>query len=67
MAGFLWLDKLGLAPYYGISAVCRQDFYGSNYGLFLPPNQPLPDYWASVLFKQLAGPKVLQIQVSVIT
>lgn len=60
-AGFLWLDKLGLAALYGNVAVCRQDFYGGNYGLFAPPNQPYPDYWHSVLFKQLIGTNVLTI------
>jgi len=60
VAGFLWLDKLALAPYFGFSTVCRQDFWGGNYALFAN-NFPYPDYWTSVLFKQLVGRQALNV------
>ncbi|XP_072020825.1 heparanase-like [Amphiura filiformis] len=63
--GFLWLDKLGLSARYGVDLVIRQSFYGSHYGL-LDENtlDPTPCYWISLLYKQLVGPEVLDLNVT---
>ncbi|XP_051026607.1 heparanase [Acomys russatus] len=59
-AGFMWLDKLGLSAQMGIEVVMRQVFFGAgNYHLVDETFEPLPDYWLSLLFKKLVGPKVL--------
>ncbi|KAJ4427949.1 hypothetical protein ANN_23961, partial [Periplaneta americana] len=59
VAGFLWLDKLGMAARLGLDVVMRQSLYGSNYGLVDKDLEPLPDWWISVLYKKLVGPVVL--------
>ncbi|KAK7830990.1 hypothetical protein U0070_018534 [Myodes glareolus] len=63
-AGFLWLDKLGVSAQMGIEVVMRQVFFGAgNYHLVDENFEPLPDYWLSLLFKKLVGPRVLTVQV----
>ncbi|XP_049741824.1 heparanase [Elephas maximus indicus] len=63
-AGFMWLDKLGLSARMGIEVVMRQVFFGAgNYHLVDGNFKPLPDYWLSLLFKKLAGTKVLTASV----
>lgn len=62
-AGFMWLDKLGLAAVLGLRVVMRQVFIGSgSYHLVDENLDPLPDYWLSVLYKRLVGPEVLKIE-----
>lgn len=64
VAGFMWLDKLGLSAKLGIDVVVRQDFYGGHYSLIdsktLDPN---PDFWLSYLFDTLVGQNVLNTTV----
>ncbi|XP_030579761.1 heparanase isoform X2 [Archocentrus centrarchus] len=64
VAGFMWLDKLGLGAALGLDVVMRQVLIGSgSYHLVDDNLDPLPDYWLSVLYKRLVGPEVLKIQV----
>uniref|UniRef100_A0A3P9DA21 Heparanase n=1 Tax=Maylandia zebra TaxID=106582 RepID=A0A3P9DA21_9CICH len=64
VAGFMWLDKLGLGAALGLDIVMRQVLIGSgSYHLVDDNLDPLPDYWLSVLYKRLVGLEVLKIQV----
>jgi len=41
---------------HGYAAFCRQDFVGIDYGMVdCLTNDPLPDYWGSVLWSRLMG------------
>ncbi|XP_022623121.1 heparanase isoform X2 [Seriola dumerili] len=63
VAGFMWLDKLGLGATLGLDVVMRQVFVGSgSYHLVDDELDPLPDYWLSVLYKRLVGPEVLKVE-----
>nr|XP_033503556.1 heparanase [Epinephelus lanceolatus] len=65
VAGFMWLDKLGLAARLGLDVVMRQVLIGSgSYHLINENLDPLPDYWLSLLYKRLVGPEVLKIEFS---
>ncbi|XP_041372088.1 heparanase-like [Gigantopelta aegis] len=59
VAGFMWLDKLGLSALFGLKRVLRQSFYKGLYSLLdyhtLDPN---PDYWLTLLYKRLVGSAV---------
>ncbi len=58
--GFWWLDQLGLMARAGQRFVVRQTLSGSNYGLINDVTlEPAPDYFNSLLWKQLMGTRVL--------
>ncbi len=60
-----WLDQLGALAKTGVSVQVRQALVGSDYGLLEEQSfAPRPDYWSSVLWKQLMGPEVLSLQLS---
>ncbi|XP_053559218.1 heparanase isoform X3 [Bombina bombina] len=60
--GFMWLDKLGVSAKLGIDVVMRQALFGSgSYNLVDSDFEPLPDYWLSLLYKQLVGSIVLNV------
>ncbi|CAG5132598.1 unnamed protein product [Candidula unifasciata] len=58
VAGFMWLDKLGVAGLYGLPRVFRQTFIGGSYELVSSRTfNPNPDFYLSLLFKRLVeGP-----------
>ncbi|CAF94326.1 unnamed protein product, partial [Tetraodon nigroviridis] len=68
VAGFMWLDKLGLAATLGLELVMRQVLIGAgSYHLMDDNLDPLPrsglllqDYWLSLLYKRLVGQEVLK-------
>ena len=57
VAGFLWLDKLGLAAYYNYQVVIRQTFFHGCYALIGKDLYPNPDFWISALYKTLVSTK----------
>uniref|UniRef100_A0A0B7BBM5 Heparanase n=1 Tax=Arion vulgaris TaxID=1028688 RepID=A0A0B7BBM5_9EUPU len=65
IAGFLWLDKLGLSAQYGITRVFRQSIIGASYALITPQNDPTPDYYLSVIFKRLVEGPVFNVSLDV--
>ncbi|XP_053548519.1 inactive heparanase-2 [Bombina bombina] len=64
-AGFLWLNSLGMSANQGIDVVIRHSFFDHGYNHLVDQNfNPLPDYWLSLIFKKLVGPKVLAVHVA---
>ncbi|XP_043530229.1 heparanase isoform X1 [Chiloscyllium plagiosum] len=62
VAGFMWLDKLGLSAKLGIDVVIRQALFGAGfYQLVDRTLDPLPDYWLSLIYKRLVGTRVLNV------
>lgn len=65
LASLWWLDQLGLLAVHHHDVVVRQTLSGSNYQLITDDTlEPLPDYWASLLWKRLMGPGVFITTVS---
>lgn len=59
---FWWLDQLGALARRGHQIAVRQTLSGSNYGLIDDETlDPRPDYWASVLWRQLMGARALDV------
>ncbi|XP_034159065.2 inactive heparanase-2 isoform X1 [Pangasianodon hypophthalmus] len=64
-AGLLWLNTLGISAMQGIDVVLRHSFFDYGYSHLVDQQfNPLPDYWLSLLFKHLVGPRVLAVQVA---
>ncbi|XP_059586270.1 inactive heparanase-2 isoform X3 [Alligator mississippiensis] len=64
-AGFLWLNTLGMLAHQGIDVVMRHSFFDHGHNHLVDQNfNPLPDYWVSLLYKRLVGPKVLAVHVA---
>ncbi|XP_069467640.1 inactive heparanase-2 [Ambystoma mexicanum] len=64
-AGFLWLNTLGMSANQGIDVVIRHSFFDHGYNNLIDQSfNPLPDYWLSLLYKRLVGPKVLAVHVA---
>ncbi|KAK1791115.1 hypothetical protein P4O66_002148 [Electrophorus voltai] len=64
-AGFLWLNTLGISAMQGIDVVLRHTFFDYGYSHLVDQHfNPLPDYWLSLLFKRLVGPRVLAVHVA---
>nr|CAD7452385.1 unnamed protein product [Timema tahoe] len=64
VAGFLWLDKLGMAARLGLKVVIRQSLYGGYYSLLdLDTLDPNPDWWVSVVYRSFVGTGVLDTPV----
>ncbi|RXM36010.1 Inactive heparanase-2 [Acipenser ruthenus] len=64
-ASFLWLNTLGMSAMQGIDVVIRHSFFDYGYNHLVDQNfNPLPDYWLSLLFKHLVGPRVLAVHVA---
>jgi len=60
LGGLWWLDQLGLMARLGQEVVVRQSLAGMDYGLLDDETlEPRPDYWNSLLWKRLIGPRVL--------
>ncbi|KAL8612832.1 hypothetical protein ACOMHN_038087 [Nucella lapillus] len=61
VAGFMWLDKLGLSALLGLKAVLRQSFLGGNYALVSDDLDPYPDYFLTLLYKRLVQGYVFNV------
>ncbi|XP_028586433.2 inactive heparanase-2 isoform X3 [Podarcis muralis] len=60
-----WLNSLGMLSSQGIDVVMRHSFFDHGHNHLVDQNfNPLPDYWLSLLYKQLVGPRVLSVHVA---
>ena len=58
---FWYIDAMGSKAKHGYSAFCRQDFVGIDYGMIDPEtNDPLPDFYAGILWSQHMGTGVIR-------
>jgi heparanase 1 len=65
LGGLWWLDQLGLLATLSQDVVVRQTLIGSDYGMIDAETlAPRPDYWNSLLWKQLMGNDVYAVDVS---
>jgi heparanase 1 len=61
-SSFWYIDSMGLKAASGYDMFCRQDFVGIDYGLIdCATFNPLPDYYAGVLWGRTMGTKVLNV------
>ncbi|XP_033624553.1 heparanase-like [Asterias rubens] len=68
VAGFLFLDKLGMCAKMGLDVVIRQSYYGGSYTMLdLVSLEPKPDYWSAYIYKYLVGPTVLHVKLDTIS
>ncbi|MDE3148734.1 MAG: hypothetical protein KGL37_04625 [Acidobacteriota bacterium] len=59
---FRYLNQLGTLAQKGVKVVVHQTLIGSNYGFVnAQTQQPVPNYWAAVLWKRTMGTTVLGI------
>jgi heparanase 1 len=59
---FWYLDAMGQKAANGYSVFCRQDFVGIDYGMIdCATYNPLPDYYAGMLWSRLMGREVLSV------
>ena len=59
VATLWWLDQLGALAVLDHKVQCRQTLSGSDYGLIEDETlRPTPEFWASVLWRQLMGTDV---------
>ncbi|XP_057308474.1 proteoglycan 4-like [Hydractinia symbiolongicarpus] len=65
VAGFPFLDKLGVAAKFCMKVVARQTFLSGSYAMvdWKQNYTPFPDYYLAVLFKRLVGQAVLRVTV----
>ena len=65
VAGFLLLDRLGVAVRNGVKVVNRQSFLSGKYAMVNVTGGyvPYPDFYLSVLFKRLVSSRVFNAQV----
>uniref|UniRef100_H3CAP5 Heparanase 2 (inactive) n=1 Tax=Tetraodon nigroviridis TaxID=99883 RepID=H3CAP5_TETNG len=64
-AGFLWVNTLGMAAMQGIDVVLRHSYLRSAVTKYISPQfTGFKDYWFSLVFKRLVGPKVLAVRVA---
>lgn len=62
---FWYLDAMASKAKFGYSAFCRQDFIGIDYGMLNPEtNDPLPDFFAGILWSRLMGTGVVHVTVA---